>query len=722
MGNSYAQSEERAQEVGRQRVRDEQALAAKKAREDPNFDPDWNKREPEWHANFVKNFLPAVSTVAGIIAPPGVKQAIQAGVHGFQYIHDQGKAAEARERQTAADAAAGGAGGSLATDTGGQESKTLSGEDVKRLAGGGRIITYPDLDKIKTWDELIDNPKRAAIILFCVESPTEGHWICAFEGPDGTHVFDPIGMALDAERNRISMEKRRELGETDPELRRLVMMSGAPVHVSKVHFQEDAPGVNTCGRWVGLRLQKSKLTDAQFGAFVKEGIARMGKGTTPDEWVVAQTAAINSSPGYQPPESRASSGPSSAQPPSAGAGDTFQASAVVGGSACDIDSSDLCGGVLGETTRNNTPDSSGIRERILMRPARFLSEGVVLPRGTRLHVSTRVIDREGRTRWAIAQSHPELGQFEIPDAYHMDPADFPAVVDLSSEDEEDALEGSGYPHVPPLIKSPPPRISKLLLARKRAAMQAAHVARGVHPALLNPVEMRGGALTGKRGREADSNVLQFWSRSADPAARFFSNFSHAPFDFEGQPFTSVEHAYQFHNARNMSMGMPGARTVHGSLQDAMRRVPPDEHGGIQGGLAAKKFMTKGNFLELAATYGFGTKRAAGAHYDAAKARFRSINTKLMRDIVRARFTQDPRSREALLATGDKLLSHFDRMGGHWGASRPGDPSSGADTSGKILMDVRRELRAHAAPPAAADDYADYADAETVALDSDDGEE
>lgn len=207
----------------------------------------------------------------------------------------------------------------------GAESKDLSGDEVKRLAGGGKIMRYPDLAHIETWDDLVKNPKRAAIILFLTESATQGHWICAFEGPDGAHVFDPIGMALDAELGRISAQKRSELGETTPQLHRLLETSGEPSHVSRVDFQKDAPGINTCGRWVGFRLKHSDKTDAAFASFVKAGTAAMGKGATCDDFVTAQTSSANRGTSELRGDGAAGSNPAPAVT------DSFQASSVVGG-------------------------------------------------------------------------------------------------------------------------------------------------------------------------------------------------------------------------------------------------------------------------------------------------------------------------------------------------------------------------------------------------------
>ena len=132
----------------------------------------------------------------------------------------------------------------------------------------------------------------AVIILFLTTSPSEGHWICAFDAEDGPHVFDPLGVALDRERFHISEEMREELGQTKPLLRRLLKTQPLKPHVSRVDYQQNKPGVNTCGRWVALRLKNRHVSDADFALRTAEACVK--ENLQPDEWVVRVT---NNMPG-----------------------------------------------------------------------------------------------------------------------------------------------------------------------------------------------------------------------------------------------------------------------------------------------------------------------------------------------------------------------------------------------------------------------------------------
>ena len=174
------------------------------------------------------------------------------------------------------------------------EAYCLSDDDIKRVAGKtGLLITrYPDLNKFPTWKDFMSNRAQAAAVLFLVQSESSGHWIAAFNGPDNSaHVWDPMGMPLDKQRSVISPDKRSELGEEQPQFARLLATAkaaGMSVCVNHTEFQEFAPSVNTCGRWVGMRVLHRNKTDAEFLRFVRASATAAGC-TDPDDWVVEVT-------------------------------------------------------------------------------------------------------------------------------------------------------------------------------------------------------------------------------------------------------------------------------------------------------------------------------------------------------------------------------------------------------------------------------------------------
>jgi hypothetical protein len=96
-----------------------------------------------------------------------------------------------------------------------------------------------------------------------------------------------LGLALDAERKKIGPGMAAQLGETQPQLTRLLQTSGEKPIVSRIDFQKNAPNVNTCGRWTGLRLRNKNMTDPDFAAYVHAGVS--SSGLSPDAWVDKET-------------------------------------------------------------------------------------------------------------------------------------------------------------------------------------------------------------------------------------------------------------------------------------------------------------------------------------------------------------------------------------------------------------------------------------------------
>ena len=68
----------------------------------------------------------------------------------------------------------------------------------------------------------------------------------------------------------------------------------------------------------------------------------------------------------------------------------------------------------------------------------------------------------------------------------------------------------------------------------------------------------------------------------------------------------------------------------------------------------------------------------------------AVKTGLMKEIVTAKFTQNPHLAEKLLATGDRQIAEGNTWGDtFWGGD--GRTGEGKNHLGRILMQVRREL-------------------------------
>lgn len=132
----------------------------------------------------------------------------------------------------------------------------------------------------------------------------------------------------------------------------------------------------------------------------------------------------------------------------------------------------------------------------------------------------------------------------------------------------------------------------------------------------------------------------------------FSNFAPYPIELKGKVWPTSEHYFQ---------AQKFAGTEH---EEAIRRV---------------KSPT------VAARMGRDRKKPLRPDWEAVK-------DGVMRTAVRAKFRQHPELRELLLATGDATIVEHTERDAYWG---DGGDGSGRNMLGRILMEVRDELRASA---------------------------
>src|SRR3954462_5708472 len=143
------------------------------------------------------------------------------------------------------------------------------------------------------------------------------------------------------------------------------------------------------------------------------------------------------------------------------------------------------------------------------------------------------------------------------------------------------------------------------------------------------------------------SVIHFYSVSAEYGC--FSNFSPHPVQLKGKVWPTSEHYFQ---AQKFA-------------------VHPDEEEVRQAGSPM-----------IAARMGRSRKRPFRKDWELVK-----LN--VMREVVRAKFTQHPELMAVLLGTEDALLVEHTANDVYWA---DGGDGSGQNWLGRILMEVREELR------------------------------
>jgi hypothetical protein len=167
----------------------------------------------------------------------------------------------------------------------------ITGEDFSRFLTNGEqhIIKYSDLENIKTIEELLPESRDYRIILVETNYNT-GHWCCILRYGKTIEWFDSYGLAVDGELKFINVLKNKMLGQDFKHLTRILYEAtkrGFHTIYNKRKLQKYKDGVNTCGRWVILRITmfKDMLFDLHdFLQFIEKSVA--GSGLKNDELVV----------------------------------------------------------------------------------------------------------------------------------------------------------------------------------------------------------------------------------------------------------------------------------------------------------------------------------------------------------------------------------------------------------------------------------------------------
>jgi len=60
-----------------------------------------------------------------------------------------------------------------------------------------RIISYNELEKYTTIDELLPDSKEHLMLLYQTDSESSGHWTCLVRNDDNIYYFDSYGKPID---------------------------------------------------------------------------------------------------------------------------------------------------------------------------------------------------------------------------------------------------------------------------------------------------------------------------------------------------------------------------------------------------------------------------------------------------------------------------------------------------------------------------------------------
>lgn len=147
------------------------------------------------------------------------------------------------------------------------EKHSLTNDELLKLCRHkAKIMTYPELAKYKHVDDIL-KPHGALIILYETRFHY-GHWVCLIKHKKNKlEFFDSYGLMPDDELEFVPKHFRKANNMDYPHLTYLLYTSNYQIEYNHTKLQSKLEDVNTCGRWVGMRINMRSYSLPKFVEF-----------------------------------------------------------------------------------------------------------------------------------------------------------------------------------------------------------------------------------------------------------------------------------------------------------------------------------------------------------------------------------------------------------------------------------------------------------------------
>jgi len=153
---------------------------------------------------------------------------------------------------------------------------SLTDGDIARYYGDGaesKILKYSELANYRHIDELLPKERDFRVILVEHEN-NQGHWCCIMKYNKTIEWFNPYGVRPDGQKNLLGKIRNQMLGQAEDYMTNLMKSSkGYKLIYNKARLQKLRQGINTCGRWIILRIiyMKDMMMDLKmFNKMIKD--------------------------------------------------------------------------------------------------------------------------------------------------------------------------------------------------------------------------------------------------------------------------------------------------------------------------------------------------------------------------------------------------------------------------------------------------------------------
>ena len=149
---------------------------------------------------------------------------------------------------------------------------SLTDGDISRYFGSGvegKILKYSELANYRHIDELLPKERDFRVILV-EDSHNKGHWCCILKYNKTIEWFNPYGVRPDGQKNMLGKLRNQMLGQHEDYMTNLMKSSkGYKLIYNKARLQKLRHGINTCGRWIILRIICMKDMMMDLKMFIK---------------------------------------------------------------------------------------------------------------------------------------------------------------------------------------------------------------------------------------------------------------------------------------------------------------------------------------------------------------------------------------------------------------------------------------------------------------------
>lgn len=125
----------------------------------------------------------------------------------------------------------------------------MDDSDIRHYLPKAKIITYDELSKVKTIEKLLPHHKSYFILLYPVESTTNGHWCCMSRYDKTLEYFDSYGLPPDKPLDW------GQFKQTPHYLSQLLAKTKLRINFNTLDFQNKRDyTISTCGAFCVFRI------------------------------------------------------------------------------------------------------------------------------------------------------------------------------------------------------------------------------------------------------------------------------------------------------------------------------------------------------------------------------------------------------------------------------------------------------------------------------------